>query len=70
MYPYLWIIRQIKILKEYHLLDWADYAKKLIGERTFGLDSYQADGDASIIKFQRLDQRKEFVLYKDPEQVQ
>ena len=52
------------------MLDWADYAKKLIGERTFGLDSYQADGDASIIKFQRLDQRKEFVLYKDPEQVQ
>jgi len=44
-------MQMIHILQRYNLLDWADFAKTLITQRTFGVDSMQADGDASIIKF-------------------
>ena len=33
------------------------------------MDQMQADGDASIIKFQRLDHKQDFILYKDPAQL-
>ena len=32
-------MQMMNILKKYNLLDWADYAKKLIRERSFGIDS-------------------------------
>ena len=50
----------------YRLLDWVKYAKSLIKNRTFGVDQSQADGDASIIKFQRFDHKNDLILYKDP----
>ena len=30
----------ITILREHGLLDWANFAKQLIGNRTFGIESY------------------------------
>ena len=59
----------MKILQMYHLLEWAQFAKSLISQRTFGVDSMQVDGDASIIKFQRMNYAGELVLYKDPDQL-
>ena len=44
-------LQMMEILQGYHLLEWADYAKSLISQRIFGVESVQADGDASIIKF-------------------
>lgn len=44
-------LQMMTILRKHRLLDWPDFAKNLIKERTFGFDSLQADGDASIIKF-------------------
>ena len=53
------------ILQNYHLIEWATFAKKLIKERTFGADSsFQTDLDT--IKLQRL-LANGFVPYKDPE---
>lgn len=57
--------QMMTILQNYHLIEWATFAKKLIKERTFGADSsFQTDLDT--IKLQRL-LANGFVPYKDPE---
>ena len=59
--------QMFELIKSYQLLDWAEYAKQLIRNRTFGVNQVQIEcSDQSLNKFQRFDHKNDFILYKDP----
>ena len=60
--------QMMALIKEHRLMDWSAFAKKLVQKRVFGVDQNQA-GDSKMIKFQKLDHRNDFVLYKEPQQL-